>query len=81
MPYNYVTCKNVMSRRIVMVTRGVMYDIGLYAPRGSPLIGVERRGFPPRQESLVAGGAAAVWRQLDSGFETRSTTRNIRVIK
>ena len=27
MPYNYVTCKNVMSRRVVMVARGVMYDI------------------------------------------------------
>ena len=26
-PYNYVTCKNVMSRRIVMVACGVMYDI------------------------------------------------------
>ena len=55
-----VTCKNVMSRRIVMVTRGVMYDIGQSAPRGSPLIGAEPRGFPPRQESLVAWGATAV---------------------
>ena len=64
-----------------MVTRGVMYDIGQSAPRGSPLIGAERRGFPPRQESLVAWGVAAVWRQLDSGLGTRSTTRNIRVIK
>ena len=45
-PYNYVTCKNVMSIRIVMVTRGVMYDIGQSAPGGSPLIGAERRGFP-----------------------------------
>ena len=27
MPYNYVTCKNVMSRRVVMVVHGVMYDI------------------------------------------------------
>ena len=26
-PYNYVTCKNVMSRRDVMVACGVMYDI------------------------------------------------------
>ena len=26
-PYNYVTCKNVMSRRVVMVAHGVMYDI------------------------------------------------------
>ena len=25
--YNYVTCINVMSRRIVMVACGVMYDI------------------------------------------------------
>ena len=25
--YNYVTCINAMSRRIVMVARGVMYDI------------------------------------------------------
>ena len=60
MPYNYVTCKNVMSRRIVMVARGVMHDIRQSAPRGSPLIGAERRGFPPREESLVAWGAAAV---------------------
>ena len=42
-------------------TRGVMYDIGQSTPRGSPLIGVERRGFPPRQESLGAWGAAPVW--------------------
>ena len=27
MPYNYVTCKNVMSRRVVMLVRGVMCDI------------------------------------------------------
>ena len=26
-PHNYVTCKNVMSRRVVMVARGVIYDI------------------------------------------------------
>ena len=26
-PYNYVTCRNVIGRRIVMVERGVMYDI------------------------------------------------------
>ena len=25
--YSYVTCRNVMSRRIVMIARGVMYDI------------------------------------------------------
>ena len=50
-----------------MVTRGVMCDIGQSAPTGGPLIGAERRGFPPRQESLVAGGVAAVWSQLDSG--------------
>ena len=64
-----------------MVTRGVMYAIGQSAPRGSPLIGVERREFLPRQERLVARGAAAVWRQLDSGLGTISTARNIRVIK
>ena len=27
MPYNYVTCKNFMNRRVVMVARGVMHDI------------------------------------------------------
>ena len=70
-----------MSRRVVMVARGVMCDIEQSTPRGSPLIGAERRGFPPRQESLVAGGSAAVWRQLDSGLGTRSTTRIIREIK
>ena len=26
-PYNYVTCRNVMSRRVVMLELGVMYDI------------------------------------------------------
>ena len=26
-PYNYVTCKNGISRRSVMIARGVMYDI------------------------------------------------------
>ena len=26
-PYNYVTCKNVMGRRVVMVAHGAMYDI------------------------------------------------------
>ena len=51
-----------------MVARGVMCDIEQSAPRGSPLIGAERRGFPPRQESLVAGGSAAVWRQLGFFF-------------
>ena len=50
-----------------MVTRGVMCDVGQSAPTGGPLIGAERRGFPPRQENLVAGGAAVVWNQLDSG--------------
>ena len=50
-----------------MVTRGVMCDVGPSAPTGGPLIGAERRGFPPRQDSLVAGGASAVWSQLDSG--------------
>ena len=60
-PYNYVTFKNVMSRRIiVMVARGVMYDIRQSASRGSPLVGAERRGFPPREENLVAWGATAV---------------------
>ena len=43
------------SRRIVMVTRGVMCDVGQSAPRRGPLIGAELRGFPPRQKSLVAG--------------------------
>ena len=70
-----------MGRRIVMVTRGVMCDIEQSAARGSHLIGAERRGFPPWQESLVAGGSASVWSQLDSGLGTRSTTRIIRVIK
>ena len=70
-----------MSRRVVMLARGVMCDIEQSVPRGSPLIGSERRGFPPWQESLVAGGSAAVWRQLDSGLGTRSTTRIIREIK
>ena len=36
------------------------YDIRQSAPRGRPLIGAERRGLPPREESLVAWGAAAV---------------------
>ena len=26
-PYSYATCKNVMSRHVVMLARGVMYDI------------------------------------------------------
>ena len=64
-----------------MVTSGVMCDSEQSAPRGSPLIGTEHRRFPPRQESLVAGGSAAVWRRLDSGLGTRSTTQNIREIK
>ena len=37
------------SRRIVMVTRGVMCDVGKSALRMGPLIGAELRGFPPRQ--------------------------------
>ena len=53
-----------MSGHIVMVTRGVMCDVGQSAPTGL-LIDAELRGFPPQQESLVAGGAAAVWSQLD----------------
>ena len=63
-----------MSGHIVMVTRGVMCDVGQSAPAGGLLIGAERRGFPPRQRSLVVGGGAAVWSQLDSGHWTRSTT-------
>ena len=63
-----------MSGHIVMVTRGVMCDVGQSAPTGGLLIGAERRGFTQRQRSLVAGGAAAVWSQLDSGHWTRSTT-------
>ena len=51
-----------MSGHIVMVTRGVMCDVGQSVPAGA-----ERRGFPPRQRSLVAGGAAAVWSQLRLG--------------
>ena len=58
-----------MSGHIVMVTRGVMCDVGQ-----SYDIGAERRGFPPRQRSLVVGGAAAVWSELDSGHRMRSTT-------
>ena len=49
-----------------MVTHGVMCDIEQSAPRRSPLIDAERWGFPPRQESLVTGGSAAVRRQLGS---------------
>ena len=63
-----------MSGHIVMVTRGVMCDVGQSAPAGGLLIGAERRGFPLRQGSLVARGAAAVWSQLESGHWTRSTT-------
>ena len=63
-----------MSGHIVMVTHGMMCDVGQSAPTGGHLIGAEHRGFPPRQEGLVAGGAAAVWSQLDSGHWTRSTT-------
>ena len=59
---------------IVMVTRGVMCDLGQSAPAGGPLIGAERRGFPPRQRSLVAKGATVVWSQLDSGHWTNCTT-------
>ena len=43
--YNYVTCKNVISRRIVMVASGVTYDIIQSAPRGSPLLGAERLNY------------------------------------
>ena len=50
-----------------MVASGVAYDIRQSAPRGSPLIGAERRGFPPREESLVAWGAAAVWGSVRFG--------------
>ena len=56
-----------MSGHIFMVTRGVMCDVGQSAPTGGLLIGAERRGFPPRQSSLVAGGAAAVCSQLRLG--------------
>ena len=51
-----------MSGHIVMVTCGVMCDVGQSAPTGGLLIGAEHRGFPP------------VWSQLDSGHWTRSTT-------
>ena len=38
----------------VMLARWVMCDVRQSAPRGGPLIGAEPRGFPPREESLVA---------------------------
>ena len=63
-----------MSGHIVMLAHGVMCDVGQSAPAGGLLIGAERWGFPPQQRSLVVGGAAAVWSQLDSGHWMRSTT-------
>ena len=47
--YYYVTCRNAMSRRIVMTAHGVMCDIRSSAIRGGPLIGAERWGFPPHE--------------------------------
>ena len=41
MPYNYVTCKNVMSRCVVMLARGVMYDIR-HPSQEEALCGVSR---------------------------------------
>ena len=58
-----------MSRRFVMVARGVMYDIRQSAPRGSPLIGAERRGFPPLE--LVSETSWLV--ELGRVFDRRQT--------
>ena len=67
MPYTYVTCRNVMSRRIVIVARGVMYDIRQSAPRGSPLIGAERWGFPPLGLVSETSWLVELGRGFDSG--------------
>ena len=48
--------ERTMAGHIVMVTRGVMCDVGRSAPAGGLLIGAEGRGFPQRQRSLVVGG-------------------------
>ena len=57
--YNYVTCINVMSRCVVMVVRGVMYDIKqsratrkLSDWRGASEISAGQTGV----RDLVAGG-------------------------
>ena len=58
-----------MSRHIVIVARGVMYDIRQSAPRGSPLISTERRGFQPLE--LVSETSRLV--ELGRGFDKRET--------
>ena len=56
--------------------RGAMYDVGQSAPGGSPLIGVERRRFPPRQGVSWRGEPRRFESQLALGHWTRSTTQN-----
>ena len=52
-----------------MVAHEVMYDIRQSAPRGNPLIGAERRGFPPLE--LVSGTPWLV--ELGRGYHRRQT--------
>ena len=69
MPYNYVTCKNVIGRRVVMLAHGVMYDVSHPLPRGGPLIGAELRGIPPLK--LLSG--TSWFEELGRGFHRRQT--------
>ena len=57
-----------MSRRVVMTARGVMYEIRQSAPRGSPLIGAELRGFPPLELSETSWPV-----ELGRGFDRGRT--------
>ena len=66
-PYIYVTCRNVMSRRIVIVACGVMYDIRQSTPRGSPLIGAEPQGLPPLGLVRETSWLVELGRGFDSG--------------
>ena len=56
--------------------RGAMCGVGQSAPGGGPLIGVERRRFPPRQGTSWRGEPRRLDRQLALGHWTRSTTQN-----